>query len=81
MEGRYLVVERWHVYPARSVKTCQQWLIIEDRVVPLDEAVIGQLALFYERGYRSMSLRARVLLFPALTTSSNVFMHRFRTAG
>jgi hypothetical protein len=27
---RYLVVELWHYYPARGIKTCHQWIIWED---------------------------------------------------
>jgi hypothetical protein len=30
LRDRYLVVELWHYYPARGIKTCHQWIIWED---------------------------------------------------
>ena len=36
VKGRYLVVELWHYYLTRGIKTCHQWIIWEDdpRAVP-----------------------------------------------
>jgi hypothetical protein len=30
VKGRYLVVESWHYYLARGIKTCHQWVIWEN---------------------------------------------------
>jgi hypothetical protein len=30
VKDRYLVVDLWHYYPARGIKTCHQWTIWED---------------------------------------------------
>jgi hypothetical protein len=48
--------------------------------VKLDEP-LKEAARKRPKGYRSMSLRARFLLFEAPAARSNVFMQRFLTEG